>query len=84
MLRMVTAGEMESLCNEGEGMQALVDRHILVNKIDPRELFRSAFMKKFGRDMPERSLDEDVKKYLDQGKTPAYIVDFMIDIYGVH
>ena len=65
-------------------MQALVDRHILVNKIEPRELFRSAFLKKFGRDMPERSLDEDVKKYLENGRTPGYIVDFMIDIYGVH
>lgn len=84
MRPMATAGDMGNLCNQGDHMQALVDRHILINKIEPRELFRSAFLKKFGRDMPERSLDEDVKNYLENGKTPGYIIDFMIGIYGVH
>ena len=75
----------ETTGNSGERfqkMQALIDSHIFVTQIQPRDLFRSAYLKKFGKDMPEHSLEEDVKKYMETGKTPGYMIDFMVDTYG--
>ena len=65
-------------------MQALIDSHIFVRQIHPRDLFRAAYLKKFGKDMPEQSLEEDVEQYIKNGKTPGYVIDFMVDTYGAH
>lgn len=77
----------ETTGNSGERfqeMQALIDSHIFVTQIQPRDLFRSAYLKKFGKDMPEHSLLEDVEQYVKHGKTPGYVIDFMVDTYGAH
>lgn len=65
-------------------MQALVDSHIFVHRLEPKELFRSAYVKKFSKDMPPQSLDDDVGKFLKTGNVPPYLVDFMLGIYGSH
>ncbi len=65
-------------------MQALVDSHIFVRKMEARDLFRSAYMRKFQKDIPPKSLEEDVIEYLKSGKVPPYLVDFMLDTYGAH
>lgn len=65
-------------------MQALVDSHIFVRKMEARDLFRAAYMKKYGKDMPPDSLEADLDEYLRVGKVPNYLVDFMIAEYGAH
>lgn len=65
-------------------MQALVDSHLFVKKMEAKELLRSAYIHKFNKDMPVKSLDEDTEAYLKNGKVPPYLVDFMIDTYGCH
>ena len=65
-------------------MQALVDSHLFVRKMEVKELLRSAYMHKFNKDMPPKSLDEDAETYLKYGKVPPYLVDFMVDTYGCH
>ena len=52
--------------------------------MEARDLFRSAYMRKFQKDIPPKSLEEDVIEYLKSGKVPPYLVDFMLDTYGAH
>lgn len=65
-------------------MQALVDSHLFVHNIKPRELFRSAYMYKFHRPITEEALTEDVDGFTVQGKIPPYVTNYMIAEYGVH
>lgn len=65
-------------------MQALVDSHIFVNRLDPKDLFRSAYLRKFQKDIPPNALEEDVAKYKKGGLVPAYVTEMMLATYGVH
>lgn len=48
------------------------------------DLLRSAYMHRFQKDIPAKSLEEDVDSYLIAGKVPPYLSDFMVDFYGAH
>lgn len=65
-------------------MQALVDSHLFVKKMQIHDLLRSAYMHRFQKDIPAKSLAEDVDSYLIAGKVPPYLSDFMVDFYGAH
>lgn len=66
----------------GKAMQALVDSHLFVRNMKPNELFRAAYMSKFGKDITAKSLEDDVATYLQSGKIPPYLIDFMVKTYG--
>lgn len=76
-------GRVESQPQPGGNMQALVESHAFVRSIELRDLFRSAYIRRFGKDISTTSLDEDVTTFKKYGKVPPYIVDFMIATYGV-
>lgn len=76
-------GGVEKQTQPGGNMQALVESHAFVRSIELRDLFRSAYIRRFGKDISAASLDEDVATFKKYGKVPPYIVDFMIATYGV-
>lgn len=63
-------------------MKALVVVHCISKRITPKEVLRLAYMWKFGKDMPSKSLDEDTREYLYQGNLQPYAVDYLLSIYG--
>lgn len=65
-------------------MRALVDSYAFVKGIDLRQLFRSAYLNKYQKDIPSEFLDQDVSVFERIGTVPPYMVDYMIGIYGVH
>lgn len=83
LVQSLPLGRMESQTQPGGDMQALVDSHAFVRSIDLRDLFRSAYMRRFGKDISTTSLDEDVGVFKKYGKVPPYVIDLMIAIYGV-
>ncbi|MFZ3032270.1 MAG: hypothetical protein WA082_04495 [Candidatus Moraniibacteriota bacterium] len=65
-------------------MRALVDLYAFVKEIDLRQLFRSAYLNKYQKDIQSQLLDQDVSVFERFGTVPSYMVDYMIGIYGVH
>ena len=65
-------------------MYSLVLSHAQVNRIETRALFQAAYYKKYQKEIPDKSLDTDLHEFDYLQKTPAYVVDFMIGIYGAH
>ena len=65
-------------------MQALCNSHLIVHKLTTKELFRSAYMWRFGRDITDQSLTDDTQLFDERGKIPPYIVDYFVHIYGAH
>ena len=63
-------------------MRALVDSHIFVNQLQPKDLFRAAYLKKYGKEIPPGALNEDVRKYLTYGDCPNYVIEMMLQRYG--
>lgn len=77
-------GTVESRTQQGADMRALVESHAFVRRIEIRDLFRSAYIRRFNKDISQTSLDEDVDVFQKFGKVPPYIVDFMLAVYGAH
>jgi len=65
-------------------MQALASVHMNNHRLTPREFFRSAYMWRFGKDIPPNSLDADIEAFQYTGKLQPYAVDYLINIYGAH
>ncbi len=65
-------------------MQALVDSHLFVRKMEPKELFQTAYQQKFKESLPETTLLDDVAKFLRYGQVPAYLTAYMVQLYGAH
>jgi hypothetical protein len=47
------------------------------------QLIRSAYVWKFNKDIPERSLKEDTHDFNVWGKVPPYLTAYIIHLYGV-
>ncbi len=84
LVQSLPLGRVEGKTQSGGNMQALVDSHAFVRNIELRDLFRSAYIRRFSKDISSTSLDEDVKTFKQFGKVPPYLVDFMIATYGAH
>ena len=65
-------------------MQALASVHMNNHRLTPREFFRSAYMWRFGKDIPPQSLDADIEALQYTGKLQPYAEDYLINIYGAH
>jgi len=65
-------------------MQALLDSHLNICQLKTNEFFKSAYLWKFKRDCLDITLANDVKSFDESGKIPAYVCDYIINIYGVH
>lgn len=63
-------------------MKALVSTYASVRGIELRDLFRSAYLRAFQKDMPPHSLDEDLRIFNEQGVTPKYLINFLLSIIG--
>jgi hypothetical protein len=64
-------------------IQIAVDNHLKVKQVSMRDLLRAAYMKRFGREIPPKSLEEDLISW-SQGhreKIP-YLLDFMLGEHG--
>jgi hypothetical protein len=55
-----------------------VDNHKKLRDISMRDLLRAAYMRKFGREMPPKSLDEDLVKWEAGDSNIPYLLDFML------
>lgn len=64
-------------------MQALVSSHLHAHRMQTEQLIRAAYIWKYNKDIPERSLKEDVHDFNVWGKVPAYLVSYIIHLYGV-
>ena len=64
-------------------MQALCTVHLGNHHLSPRQFFRSAYMWKWSKDIPDTSLCNDLKLFAEQGKVPDYVRDYLIHVYGV-
>lgn len=65
-------------------MYSLVLLHSHTNRIELIDLFKAAYLHKFEKVPPSGPIDEDVRVFRAQQKTPGYVVDFMLKIYGRH
>ena len=83
LVQSLSLGRVANQPQPGGNMQALVESHAFVRSLELRDLFRSAYIRRFGKDISTTSLDEDVTTFKKYGKVPPYIVDFMIATYGV-
>lgn len=45
---------------------------------DIRELLRAAYMRRYGKDMPPESLEEDAKRWEAGENNIAYLYDFIL------
>lgn len=63
-------------------MRALVLTYVELQRIELRELFRSAYIAAFQKDIPPRSLDEDVEMFKRCGNSPPYVIKFFLKLYG--
>lgn len=78
---------LATIGNNGERrkvMHALVESHLFLHRLEVKDLIRTAYMRKFGKDIPPQSLEDDANTFQKTGKVPAYLVDFMLAVYGVH
>ena len=60
-------------------MKCLVLGHAEAHRITVESLFRTAYMALFGKDIPPRSLDEDVRTFHSQGITPKYVITYFLN-----
>lgn len=63
-------------------MKALVLTHAEVRNIPLRDLFRTAYISAFQKDISSGSLDDDVKLFRSSGNTPPYVVKYFLKLYG--
>lgn len=63
-------------------MQALFNVHLKHHNLSPKQFLRSAYMWKFGKDVSDLSLANDLMVYQLQGKIPNYARDYLIHCYG--
>ncbi len=63
-------------------MRALVLTYVELRNVSLRDLFRTAYMAAFQKDIPSGSLDEDVRTFNNCGNTPPYVVKFFLRLYG--
>lgn len=64
-------------------MQALTQSHMMKNMLSTRQFFRSGYYWKYGKDIPDVTLGIDCNSFDKFGQVPAYIVAYLIHIYGV-
>ena len=57
----------------------LVLGHAEAHRITVESLFRAAYMELFTKDIPPRSLDEDVQTFNRLGITPKYVITFFLN-----
>lgn len=62
-------------------MKALVETHALVRGVSLRDLFRSAYMAIFGKDISQTALDDDLIGF-KQGITPPYVIKHFLNMIG--
>lgn len=65
-------------------MQALFNAHLKNHQLSPKQFYRSAYMWKFGKDVSDLALANDLMVYQLQGKIPGYVVDYLVHCYGAH
>lgn len=58
-----------------------VEAHARKTGLSLREIMQAAYLKKYGKVMPERSLAEDVRRWQAGGHV-AYLYDFMLNTQG--
>lgn len=63
-------------------MLALVQVTCLTKGIAYKDYFRSAYMWRFGKDISQTSLAEDVDIFERQQLIPPYVVDYVVHCYG--
>ena len=63
-------------------MLALVHVTCETQNISHKEFFRSAYIQKFGKDIPQASLHEDVEDFEQRQIIPPYVVDYVVGMYG--
>jgi len=61
---------------------ALCNSHLRVHQMTPRQFFRAAHMWKWGRDIPDMSLCNDLKLFDEVGHVPKYVCDYLKHIVG--
>lgn len=57
----------------------LVLGHAEAHRITVESLFRTAYIALFQKDIPPRSLDEDVRTFNSQGITPKYVITYFLN-----
>lgn len=63
-------------------MRALVLVHAETRNVSVRDLFRAAYMERFGKDIPAASLDTDVETFHKKGDTPPYVIGYFLRLIG--
>lgn len=63
-------------------MQALILVHAEVHSLTVKDVFRTAYMYAIGKDMPSRSLDEDVQAFNRTGNAPPYVIRYFLEKVG--
>jgi hypothetical protein len=64
-------------------MQALADSHVFVHQLSPKQFLRSCYMWRFEKDIPEESLEKDARDYIEIGRVPPYVCEYLVKCYGV-
>lgn len=59
-------------------LRIAVEAHLKKSRLTIRDLFNAAYFKKYGKPMPEASLEEDIEKWLAGINNIPYLYDFML------
>lgn len=62
-------------------LQIAVENHLKGSRLTLRELLEAAYFKRYGKPMPSKSLDEDVRKWESGIHTIPYLYDFMLHVH---
>lgn len=65
-----------------ESVYALVELLCQTKKITHREIFRTAYVWKFNKDIPYECLEQDVEDFKRTYNTPPYVTSYLTDMYG--
>lgn len=55
-----------------------VDARLKESRMNIRDLLRSAYMRRFGKDMPPDSLEQDAKRWEAGENNIPYLYDFLL------
>ena len=62
-----------------------VDNHLRKNKsLSMRDLLKTAYMKAFQKEMPEKSLSQDEARWNAGDSNIPYLLDFMLSHHSAH
>ena len=63
-------------------LRIAVEAHGFKSRLSIREILAAAYMKKYGKPMPESALSEDVNRWKNGEHNLPYLYDFILGDHG--